>query len=66
MNEQDPKQAVIYCRVSHPRQKKEGNGLASQEGRCREFAGYMIMMSLPCMARTLPTRPRTAKVWARC
>ena len=40
MNEQDPKQAVIYCRVSHPRQKKEGNGLASQEARCREFAGY--------------------------
>jgi DNA invertase Pin-like site-specific DNA recombinase len=32
--------AVIYCRVSTKRQSKEGNGLASQATRCREFARY--------------------------
>ncbi|GAD50984.1 putative recombinase [Caenibius tardaugens NBRC 16725] len=30
--------AVIYCRVSTKRQAKEGNGLTSQETRCREYA----------------------------
>ena len=33
-------QAVIYCRVSDPKQVKEGHGLTSQETRCREFAKY--------------------------
>jgi DNA invertase Pin-like site-specific DNA recombinase len=32
--------AVIYCRVSTKRQTKEGDGLASQATRCREFARY--------------------------
>ena len=40
MKNNEYKEAVIYCRVSHPRQKKEGSGLGSQETRCREFAGY--------------------------
>ncbi|WP_432444769.1 recombinase family protein [Rhizobium leguminosarum] len=31
-------QAIIYCRVSSPRQKTEGHGLESQEHRCRQFA----------------------------
>lgn len=31
-------QAIIYCRVSSPRQKIEGHGLESQEHRCRQFA----------------------------
>lgn len=35
-----PSKAVIYCRVSSVKQTKEGDGLASQETRCREFAGY--------------------------
>jgi len=38
--------AVIYCRVSSVRQLKEGDGLASQETRCREYArhkGYDIV-----------------------
>jgi DNA invertase Pin-like site-specific DNA recombinase len=38
--------AVIYCRVSSARQLKEGDGLASQETRCREYArhrGYEIV-----------------------
>ena len=37
--------ALIYCRVSSDRQKNEGNGLDSQEHRCREYArskGYEI------------------------
>jgi site-specific DNA recombinase len=34
------KKAVIYCRVSDPKQVKEGHGLTSQETRCREFAKY--------------------------
>jgi site-specific DNA recombinase len=32
------KEAIIYCRVSSLRQVKEGNGLASQEQRCRSYA----------------------------
>ncbi|MBM1556225.1 recombinase family protein [Sulfitobacter mediterraneus] len=32
--------AVIYCRVSDSKQVTKGDGLASQETRCREFAGY--------------------------
>jgi len=32
--------AVIYCRVSSERQVKEGDGLASQETRCREYAKF--------------------------
>lgn len=38
-------QAVIYCRVSSTKQTTQGNGLASQETRCREYAalkGYEI------------------------
>ena len=37
MNEEYSK-AVIYCRVSSEKQVKEGNGLESQEHRCREYA----------------------------
>ncbi len=40
------KVAVIYCRVSDPKQVKEGDGLNSQEARCREFAerkGYEVV-----------------------
>lgn len=32
--------AVIYCRVSDPKQTTRGDGLNSQETRCREFAKY--------------------------
>ena len=32
--------AVIYCRVSGAKQIREGDGLGSQETRCREFAGF--------------------------
>ena len=30
--------ALIYCRVSDPKQKTQGHGLESQELRCRQFA----------------------------
>jgi site-specific DNA recombinase len=32
--------AAIYCRVSSKAQTKRGDGLGSQENRCREFASY--------------------------
>ncbi|SMX32904.1 recombinase family protein [Octadecabacter ascidiaceicola] len=32
--------AVIYARVSSVAQLKKGDGLASQESRCREYARY--------------------------
>ncbi len=32
--------AIIYTRVSSKSQVKKGDGLASQENRCREFAAY--------------------------
>ena len=38
--------AVIYCRVSDDKQIKEGDGLNSQETRCREYAvrkGYEVL-----------------------
>lgn len=34
------KKAVIYVRVSGAKQVREGDGLASQETRCREYATY--------------------------
>jgi site-specific DNA recombinase len=33
-----PKEAVIYCRVSDHKQTTDGDGLSSQQTRCREFA----------------------------
>ncbi len=33
-------QAIIYCRVSSNKQVKKGDGLNSQETRCREFAAH--------------------------
>lgn len=38
--------AVIYCRVSSAAQTKRGDGLGSQDTRCREFArmkGYSVV-----------------------
>jgi len=35
-----PTKAVIYTRVSGAKQVREGDGLASQENRCREYATY--------------------------
>ncbi|HKJ61633.1 MAG TPA: recombinase family protein [Hyphomicrobiales bacterium] len=46
MKTDTPAQAVIYCRVSTTAQMKKGDGLASQETRCREYAshkGYEIV-----------------------
>ncbi|GGF35675.1 serine type site-specific recombinase [Youhaiella tibetensis] len=34
-------ECVIYCRVSHVRQKTEGQGLVGQETRCREYAASL-------------------------
>lgn len=40
MPQEKQKQAVIYCRISSTAQLKKGDGLASQESRCREYARY--------------------------
>lgn len=37
---EDMSKAVIYCRVSSAKQTVRGDGLGSQETRCREFAKY--------------------------
>ena len=39
-NDQEITKAVIYCRVSSAKQTVRGDGLTSQETRCREFAKY--------------------------
>jgi site-specific DNA recombinase len=40
MTDEAQKKAVIYCRISSIKQKTEGDGLGSQETRCREYARY--------------------------
>jgi site-specific DNA recombinase len=40
MTHQTNKNAIIYCRVSDAKQKIRGDGLGSQETRCREYANY--------------------------
>ena len=42
----DTRQAIIYCRISDPKQAIRGDGLNSQETRCREYAaakGYHVL-----------------------
>ena len=39
-NQTTPTKAVIYCRVSSSKQATKGDGLGSQETRCREYARY--------------------------
>ena len=46
MSDAHTNQAVIYCRVSSSKQTKVGDGLKSQETRCRDFArmkGYEVL-----------------------
>ena len=46
MSDAHTNQAVIYCRVSSSKQTKVGDGLKSQETRCRDFArmkGYDVL-----------------------
>lgn len=38
--DQEINKAVVYCRVSSAKQTVRGDGLGSQETRCREFAKY--------------------------
>ena len=40
MIEHSRKKAVLYCRVSSTKQTTRGDGLGSQETRCREYAKY--------------------------
>ncbi|MBL1419271.1 MAG: recombinase family protein [Alphaproteobacteria bacterium] len=48
--ENEPVNALIYCRVSSRKQATEGGGLESQEQRCREYAelhGYNVVAVFP-------------------
>lgn len=50
MSASDRQRALIYCRVSSPGQEKDGNGLDSQETRCRQYAeirGYEVAAVFP-------------------
>ena len=40
MKSATPQKALIYCRVSSKKQVRDGDGLRSQETRCREYAAY--------------------------
>lgn len=46
----DYSKAIIYCRVSSEKQVKEGNGLDSQEHRCREYAAS-LGLEVECVFR---------------
>ncbi len=49
-NSTSQKKALIYCRVSHTKQKNVGGGLDSQELRCRQYAaakGYKVTEVFP-------------------
>lgn len=48
--EKEYTKAVIYCRVSSEKQVKEGNGLDSQEHRCREYANS-LGLEVECVFR---------------
>ncbi len=53
--------AVIYCRVSSAKQTTRGDGLGSQETRCREYARYkgleVVTIFQDDMTGSLATRP---------
>ena len=59
--ESETNKAVIYCRVSSSKQTKRGDGLHSQETRCREYArykGYEVVGTFSDdMSGSLATRP---------
>ena len=53
--------AVIYCRVSSTKQTSRGDGLGSQETRCREYARYkgyeVVKVFTDDMSGSLTARP---------
>lgn len=55
------KNAVVYCRVSDTKQTTRGDGLNSQETRCREFAQYkgyeVVSVFKDDMSGRFATRP---------
>jgi len=61
MTRQTNQKAIIYCRVSTKKQAREGNGLDSQETRCREYAGYrghqVVQVFSDDMSGSLSGRP---------
>lgn len=61
MSRKSNQKAIIYARVSTKKQAQEGNGLTSQETRCREYAGFrgheVIAVFTDDMSGGVATRP---------
>jgi DNA invertase Pin-like site-specific DNA recombinase len=61
MNKKQTNKAVIYCRVSSLKQTTRGDGLNSQETRCREFAKFrgleVVKVFSDDMSGSLTERP---------
>jgi site-specific DNA recombinase len=61
MTRKSNQKAIVYCRVSTKKQARDGSGLASQETRCREYAGYrgheVIQVFSDDMSGSLSGRP---------
>ncbi|MCB9958712.1 MAG: recombinase family protein [Rhodospirillaceae bacterium] len=59
--DQEVSKAVIYCRVSSAKQTVRGDGLGSQETRCREYAKYkgyeVVEVFRDDMSGSMTTRP---------
>lgn len=60
--------AVIYCRVSSIKQTTRGDGLNSQETRCREYARYkgleVVQVFVDDMSGSLTARPGMTAMFA--
>ncbi len=61
MTDSAPRKAVIYCRVSSSKQTTRGDGLSSQETRCRQFCDYrgheVVKVIKDDMSGSLTKRP---------
>jgi site-specific DNA recombinase len=61
MTDTAPRKAVIYCRVSSSKQTTRGDGLSSQETRCRQYCDYrgheVVKVIREDMSGSLSKRP---------
>ncbi len=68
MSKNTKMKAVVYCRVSSTKQSLHGNGLSSQETRCREYASYkgydVVAVFQDDMSGKIAKRPAMIKMLA--
>ena len=62
MTEKANRPACIYARVSDAKQKVRGDGLGSQETRCREFASFRSLTFLRSSRRITPVPAPRARL----